>query len=118
MPRTLIKVSEKKDFKKRKVIFFEDEGLNVIIIKVKKRFYAIDKRCTHAGGNLGKGILRGTQITCPVHGATFDLDTGELIKNDRISEIMFETVENTITYPVIIKGEDIFLEIDAGKNFT
>ena len=32
--------------------------------------------CPHAGGPLADGQLDGSVVLCPLHGATFELDTG------------------------------------------
>lgn len=39
--------------------------------------YAIDDRCPHKGGPLSEGIVHGTQVTCPLHAAVFDLTNGQ-----------------------------------------
>jgi nitrite reductase (NADH) small subunit len=33
--------------------------------------------CSHASGPLSDGPVHGTRVVCPLHGRTFDLDTGE-----------------------------------------
>lgn len=38
--------------------------------------FAIDDRCPHKGGPLSEGIVHGTSVTCPLHAAVFDLNTG------------------------------------------
>lgn len=42
--------------------------------------YAVDDRCTHDDGPLGDGILDGRVVTCPRHGAQFDVATGAVLK--------------------------------------
>jgi nitrite reductase (NADH) small subunit len=39
--------------------------------------FAIDDRCPHKGGPLSEGIVHGTAVTCPLHAAVFDLNTGQ-----------------------------------------
>lgn len=39
--------------------------------------YALDDLCPHAGGPLGDGTLEGCELTCPWHGWTFDVSTGQ-----------------------------------------
>ena len=48
----------------------------VLIIQVYGQYYALSSRCSHAGRSLAGGILRGHELTCPAHGATFDVRTG------------------------------------------
>lgn len=40
-------------------------------------FYAINYVCPHMGGPLGEGKLDGCIVTCPWHGWTFDVRTGQ-----------------------------------------
>lgn len=53
------------------------EGQEIALFKVNGRFHAIENRCPHRGGYLSDGIVRGEQVSCPLHGWTFDLKTGE-----------------------------------------
>jgi nitrite reductase (NADH) small subunit len=41
------------------------------------RFHALDGVCPHAGGPLGDGAVEAGQVTCPWHGWTYDLATGQ-----------------------------------------
>jgi nitrite reductase (NADH) small subunit len=41
------------------------------------KFYVLDDACSHRGGPLSEGVVQGTQVTCPWHGAKFDLTTGQ-----------------------------------------
>ena len=54
-------------------------GKKVALFKVEGSFYAIDDTCTHRGGPLSEGVLEGKQVTCPFHGARFDVTTGEAL---------------------------------------
>jgi nitrite reductase/ring-hydroxylating ferredoxin subunit len=46
------------------------------VFNVAGTFYAIEDVCTHRGGPLSEGTVQGTEVTCPWHGARFDLTTG------------------------------------------
>ena len=48
-------------------------------IDVNGRLCCIEDLCTHDGGNLVEGELEGCVITCPRHGAQFDVCTGEAL---------------------------------------
>ena len=54
----------------------EVEGDMVALFHVEGRWYAIDDVCTHDGGPLADGELRDHKISCPRHGAKFDIRTG------------------------------------------
>ncbi len=59
----------------RKVV--EWEGRAVVIFNVDGDFFAVGRYCPHEGGHLDEGTLEGSLLTCPLHGITFDLATGE-----------------------------------------
>ncbi len=54
----------------------EVDGEMVALFHVEGRFYALDDVCTHDGGPLADGELRDHKISCPRHGAKFDIRTG------------------------------------------
>ena len=51
----------------------EAAGKKIALFNVDGRFYAIDDACTHRGGSLSEGMVLGTEVTCPWHGAIKDL---------------------------------------------
>ena len=52
------------------------EGEMVALFHVGDAWYALDDVCTHDGGPLADGELRDHKISCPRHGAKFDIRTG------------------------------------------
>jgi metal-sulfur cluster biosynthetic enzyme/nitrite reductase/ring-hydroxylating ferredoxin subunit len=54
----------------------EVEGEMVAVFHVDGAWYALDDVCTHDGGPLADGELRDHRISCPRHGAKFDIRTG------------------------------------------
>src|SRR5215831_4226704 len=57
----------------------EVEGKKIALFNVDGSLYAIDDTCTHRGGPLSEGVLEGKQVTCPWHGATYDVTTGGVL---------------------------------------
>lgn len=55
----------------------EIDGKSVALFNVDGTFYAIDNTCIHRGGPLGEGELAGEEVTCPWHGWTYDVKTGQ-----------------------------------------
>ena len=49
------------------------------IVNVDGRVFALDNRCTHAGGKMCEGDLDGTVIECPLHGSRFEVTTGAVV---------------------------------------
>jgi nitrite reductase/ring-hydroxylating ferredoxin subunit len=56
----------------------------IAIANVNGKFYAIDDRCGHASARLSSGGLRGNIVTCPMHGAQFDVTTGKKLSEPRL----------------------------------
>jgi nitrite reductase/ring-hydroxylating ferredoxin subunit len=54
------------------------DGAEVAVYNVDGEFYATAENCTHAGGPLDEGALKGSVIICPWHGSCFDVKTGEV----------------------------------------
>lgn len=52
-------------------------GRSILICHSDGRFFAIENLCSHAEEPLACGRLKRGWISCPAHGARFDLETGE-----------------------------------------
>jgi nitrite reductase (NADH) small subunit len=81
----------------------ETGGKRIAIFKIDGKFYAIDDTCTHRGGPLSEGMVVGTEVTCPWHGAVFDVTSGAVLGAPAPRDVA--------SYPVRIEGEDIEVEI-------
>ncbi len=75
------------------------EGEQVALFNVDGTIYAISDSCTHVGGQLSEGEVEGTIVTCPLHGATFDLTTG--------SSESPPADEPVTSYQVQVEGDEI-----------
>jgi 3-phenylpropionate/trans-cinnamate dioxygenase ferredoxin component len=51
----------------------------VLVCNTKERLFAVSNICSHQAKPLMMGRVRNCKITCPVHGARFDLETGEAL---------------------------------------
>ena len=54
-------------------------GNEIALFNCDGSYYAIDNQCTHVGGPLCEGDLEGYKVTCPWHGAEFDVKTGNVL---------------------------------------
>ena len=52
------------------------DGVDVILTRIDGAYHAVEDRCSHARSALHTGSRDGHVITCPLHGAKFDLRTG------------------------------------------
>ena len=66
----------------------------VAVFRVGDKLCAIQSRCPHRGGPLDEGQLEGTILTCPWHGAQFDVCTGALLRGP--AETPLETYRVTV----------------------
>ena len=55
-------------------------GRAILLAKVGDKYYAVDNLCPHMKGNLSKGKLEGTVVTCPLHGSQFDISNGQVVR--------------------------------------
>lgn len=55
----------------------EVDGTEILVCNTKDKIFAVRNLCSHAHETLECGRVRNGWISCPVHGARFDLETGE-----------------------------------------
>jgi 3-phenylpropionate/trans-cinnamate dioxygenase ferredoxin subunit len=56
---------------------FEANGRRLLLCNSGGEIFAIADRCTHAAWDLAGAELRAGEIVCALHGARFDVRTGE-----------------------------------------
>lgn len=70
-------VSDLQDGEKKEVEL--DNGSKILLAKLNGKFLATSSNCTHYGAPLKNGVLTPEgRITCPWHGACFDMHTGDI----------------------------------------
>lgn len=98
----MIAVAQKKNISAGQGISVEVKGKRIALFNVDGAFYAIDDECSHAGGSLADGSLNGHVVMCPLHGAEFDVKTGQVLS---------EPAEDAVKgYKVRVDGDDIKIE--------
>ncbi|MBN1366643.1 MAG: nitrite reductase (NAD(P)H) small subunit [Dehalococcoidales bacterium] len=55
------------------------DGKQILLARVGDTYYATDNTCPHLKGNLAKGKMEGTVVTCPLHRSQFDLKDGHVV---------------------------------------
>ncbi len=88
----------------------EIEGKPILIINYQGNFYAVDGKCPHQGGQLGKGRLEGNVVTCPRHGAQFDVTSGRNVSGPKIGPFKGST-KNINVYEVKVENGSIMVNV-------
>ncbi len=70
----------------------EIDGRAVCLVRLGSEVHAVDDRCSHAEASLAEGEVDDGQIECWLHGATFDLRTGEATAPPATEPIAVHTV--------------------------
>ncbi len=78
-------------------------GQQIALFNIGGTYYAIGDACTHRGGSLSEGVVEGTKVTCPLHGAQFEVTTGKNLTPPAPGEVP--------SYKVRIEGSDVQVEI-------
>jgi nitrite reductase/ring-hydroxylating ferredoxin subunit len=64
----------------------EVKGKEIVISNIGGKFYAIDDRCGHMSALLSMGNISNERIvTCPFHGASFDVTTGRKVREPNLT---------------------------------
>jgi len=96
---------------------YQFEGSEILIARIAGKYYATQNKCPHFGGDLSKGNLEGTTVTCPRHGSKFNLTDGSVVRwlkgTGLISSIgkTLKSPQKLTTYNVKIQGQEIMVEI-------
>jgi 3-phenylpropionate/trans-cinnamate dioxygenase ferredoxin component len=77
---TMIEVAGANELKDGSIKKVKFQKFEILLAKVGGKYYAVDNKCPHFGGDLSKGKLEGTAIICPSHRSKFDLSDGHVIQ--------------------------------------
>ncbi|WP_290887095.1 non-heme iron oxygenase ferredoxin subunit [Arenimonas sp.] len=56
-----------------------DGDTPILVVNLDGALYALEDKCTHEDFELSAGPIDGDQVECTLHGARFDLRTGEAL---------------------------------------
>ena len=86
-----------------KMLLVESEGKTILVANENGNYFAMDDTCTHQGANLSEGTLKGSTVTCPWHGSTWDCKTGKLIA-------FASQLKDLTSYKVTVESDSVFVE--------
>jgi 3-phenylpropionate/trans-cinnamate dioxygenase ferredoxin subunit len=81
------------------------DGYRVVLVRIgDDEWYCLDDRCSHAEASLAEGEVWADdrEIECPLHGSTFELETGR--------PITLPATRPQRTYEIRVEGDAVFLE--------
>jgi len=83
---------------------FDLDGEMILVANVDGEWFAIGDTCSHAQASLSEGELDAEEctVTCPLHGAVFDLRTGEALE--------FPAEEPVVAYSVTVEDDEVHVE--------
>ena len=76
-----------------KPVAIDVDGTSVCVARVGDEVFAIADTCTHSDASLSEGEITGAKIECWLHGAEFDLRTGEALTPPATSGLKVFNVE-------------------------
>ena len=98
-----VKVAQTEDIPAGTGRLVEVNGKEIALFNVGGSFHTIDNTCTHVGWPLSEGEIDGAEVTCPWHGAMFDVTTGQVLGSPAAS--------NVTRYNVRVEDSDIEIEV-------
>jgi nitrite reductase/ring-hydroxylating ferredoxin subunit len=92
---------------------FTVKGRRILVVNVGGSYHAMDAVCSHMQGDLSKGNLGGTTVTCPVHHAQYDVTTGKVIRNVSWAVKTFtrKSATDLATFRTEVKDGLVFVEV-------
>ncbi len=78
MSEEFIQVADITDIEINQSQTVQIEGIDILICHTINGIFAVEDKCTHADIPLCGGQIIDNYITCPVHGAVFDLTDGSV----------------------------------------
>ena len=75
----------------------------IALFNYEGEYYALDDICSHAEASLSEGDVYDCKVECPLHGAEFDLKTGDAVT--------LPATKPVNKYKVNVEDDYIFLEM-------
>lgn len=87
----------------RKSLVVDD--LPALLLRVGDNYFCIEDTCTHDGQAMTDGPVTDHEITCPRHGARFDLRSG--------APTCMPATEPIRTFPVEVREDGIYVDSES-----
>jgi len=86
-----------------KPIRIEKNGESICVARIGDQVFAIGDTCSHADASLSEGDITDFKIECWLHGAEFDLRTGEALTPPATAPVK--------SYLVTVDGDSVTVEM-------
>ena len=99
-----VKVARSDEINPGQARLIDVKGKQIALFNINGEFFAIDDMCTHEEASLAEGEISGHEVTCPLHGAKFDVRTGEVLGPPAYDDV--------VRYAVRVMGTDIEVDVE------
>ncbi len=98
-----VEIAKTDDVKNGELKVFEVNGESIILINLNGEFFAFKNQCSHMELELDEAEIDGEILTCPWHGAQFNIRTGDVVR--------LPASEPLEKYDVKVKDGKIYIKI-------
>ena len=74
-----VKVAKVDEVQPGQALLVNIQGKRIAVFNLGGEFFALDNTCTHRGGPLAEGPIAGDEVICTWPGATYDIQTGDVL---------------------------------------
>lgn len=93
-----------KEGKGLRIAFDEDVDMQVAVFRIKNKLYCVSNICPHRHATrIYEGIVKDLKVTCPLHGWTYSIETGENVDKT-------QGIKNLIKYDIFETDGKVFIE--------
>jgi 3-phenylpropionate/trans-cinnamate dioxygenase ferredoxin subunit len=86
-----------------KPVRIEKNGESICVARIGDQVFAIGDVCSHSDASLSEGEITDFKIECWLHGAEFDLRTGEALTPPAVAPVK--------TYAVSVDGDSVTVDM-------
>jgi 3-phenylpropionate/trans-cinnamate dioxygenase ferredoxin subunit len=91
------------ELKPGKPVRIEKNGESICVARIGDQVFAIGDTCSHSDASLSEGDITDFAIECWLHGASFDLRTGEALSLPAVAPVK--------NYSVNVDGDSVTVEV-------
>ena len=106
-----VDVADVNDVPEGKTKHVEVKEKEILLANSDGKVYALCDRCSHMNAPLSMGAMNGKVVTCPMHGARFDVTTGKKIAEpmaldpSKLSEPLPESLQKMFAHSAEIQSK-------------